>query len=103
MHSSVQTKAYFKVLKKRRHLSVTLETNLLRAAILPVRDCTSLIVFGEEILRMAFTFFGFTSIPFYDTMKPGNFPEDTPKAHLAGFSFILYFLSVLNVSLRSSK
>ena len=82
-------KACFKVLKKRRHLSVALEMNLLRAATLPVRDYTSLIIFGEEILRMAFTFSIFVSIPLCDTMKQRNFPEDTPKAHLAGFSFIL--------------
>ena len=80
-HSSVQTKACFKVLKKGRHLSVALETNLFRAVTFPVRDYSSLIVFGEDILRMAFTFSRFASIPLYDTMKLRNFPEDTLKAH----------------------
>ena len=37
------------------------------------------------------------------TMNPRNFPDATPKAHLLGFNFILYCLSVLNVSCRSSK
>ena len=77
--------------------------NLLRAATLPIRDCISLIFFGEDILRMAFTFSGFASILLYDTMKLRNFLEETLKAHLVGISFILYCLSVLNVSLRSSK
>ena len=79
-------------------MSIGLETNLLRAATLPVRDYTSLIVFEEDISRMAFTFSGFASIPLRDTMKLRNFPEETLKAHLAGFSFILYCLNVLNIS-----
>lgn len=49
LHSSVQTKAYFRVLKKGRHLSVALEMNLLRVVILPVSDCTSLTDFGDNI------------------------------------------------------
>ena len=102
-HSFVQVKAYFKVLKKGRHLSVVLETKLLRAATLLVRDCTSFIVFGEDISIMALTFSGFASIPLCDIMKLRNFPKESPKAHLAGFSFMLYCLSVLNVSLRSSR
>jgi len=31
-------------------------------------------------------------------MKPRNFPDATPKAHLLGFNFILYRLSVSKVS-----
>ena len=96
-------KACFKVLKKGRHLSVALETNLLRAVAFPVRDCTSLIVFEEDISRMALTFSGFASIPLCDTMKQRNFLEETPKVHLARFNFMLYCMSVLNVSLRSSR
>ena len=95
--------ALFKVLKKGRHLFVALETNLLRAATLPVSDCTSLIVFGEDISRIALTFSGFASIPLHDTINPRNFPEETLKAHLDGFNFMLYCLSVLIVSLRSSR
>ena len=76
---------------------------MLRAATLPMKDCTSLIVFEEDISRMALTFFGFASIPLCDTMKPRNFPKDTPKEHLVEFSFILYCLSMLNISLRSSR
>ena len=103
LHSFVQTKACFKVLKKGRHLFVTLEMNLLRATTLPVRDYTSSIIFGANISRIALIFFVFASIPLCDTMELRNFLEETPKAHLDEFSFILYCLSVLNVSLRSSR
>ena len=91
------------VLKKGRHLSVAFETNLFRAATFLVRDCTSLTIFGEDISRIALTFSGFASIPLCDTMNPRNFPEETPNAHLDRFNFMLYYMSVLNVSLRLSK
>ena len=32
---------------------------------------------------------GFAYIPRLLTMKPKNFPAETPKAHLVGFSFML--------------
>ena len=38
---------------------------------------------------MAFILFGFASILRLLTMKPKNFPAETPKAHFVGFSFIL--------------
>ena len=96
-------KAFFRVLKKGRHFSVAFETNRLRATTFPVRDCTSFTAFGEDILRIALTLSGFASISLCDTMNPRNFPEETPKAHFDGFSFMLYYLSVLNVSLKSSR
>ena len=34
---------------------------------------------------------GFASIPRLLTIKPKNFPAETPKAHLARFNFMLYF------------
>ena len=80
--------ACFNVLKKGRHLSVTLEMNLLRAATLPVSFWTSLMVLGEAISMMAYTFSRFASIPLWDTMNPKNLPEATPKTHLPVFSFI---------------
>ena len=84
-------------------MSVAFETNLLRAAILHVRDYTSLTVLGEDISMMALTVSGFASILLCETINPRNFPEETPKAHLDGLSFMLYYLSVLNISLRSSR
>ena len=38
----------------------------------------------------------FASIPRLLTMKPKNFPAETPKAHLDGFSFLLYSLRIWN-------
>ena len=40
-------------------------------------------------LSTTFILSGFASIPRWLTMKPMNFPADTPKEHLAGFSFML--------------
>ena len=39
-------------------------------------------VLGETILIMAWNFSGFASIPLWETMKPKNLPEATPKTHL---------------------
>ena len=49
----------------------------------------SLMFDGGNISSMAFILFRFASIPQLLTMKPKNFPAETPKAHLAGFNFIL--------------
>ena len=38
---------------------------------------------------MTFILSGFASIPRLLTMKPKNFPAETPKAHLVRFSFML--------------
>ena len=102
-HSSVHSNAFFRTLKNDKHLSVALETNLLKAVTRPVRNWTSLILYGGFISRIALIFSGFASIPLYETMNPRNFPDTTPKAHLLGFNFILYHLSVLKVSCKSSR
>ena len=102
-HLSVHSNAFFRTLKNGKHLSVVLETNLLRAATRPVRDWTSLILYGGFISRIALIFSGFALIPLCETMNPRNFLDATPKAHLLGFNFIPYCLSVLKVSCRSSR
>jgi len=84
-------------------LSEAFETNLLRAATHLVRLCTSLTFFGSSMLSIAWILSGFASIPLYETMKLRNFPDETPKAHLLRFSFMLYHLSMSKVSWRSSK
>ena len=67
----------------------------------PVNFCTSLSLDGEFILRMSLSFSGLTSMPRYDTMKPSNFPDGTPKTHFSGFNFHLKRLRLVNVSDRS--
>ncbi|GKD25062.1 hypothetical protein Tco_1231276, partial [Tanacetum coccineum] len=57
----------FKVLKKRRDFSALLDKNLLRAASLPFRLCTSLIVLGHLRLVRAWIFAGLALIPCFDT------------------------------------
>ena len=102
-HSSVQVKAFLNVLKNGRDLSMARETKQLRATTLPVRLYTSFTVFGGAISNMAFILSGLASIPLWDTMNPKNFPDETPKAHLPGLSFMQYWRSVLKVSFKSSK
>ena len=55
---------------------------------------------GDGMSSTAFILSGFASIPRLLTMKPRNFLADTPKAHLAGFSFMLYSLRIWNASDR---
>ena len=55
---------------------------------------------GDGISSTTFILSGFASIPRLLTMKPRNFSADTPKAHLAGFSFMLYSLRIWNASDR---
>ena len=49
----------------------------------------SLMFDGGSISSTAFILSGFASIPRLLTIKPKNFPAETPKAHLVGFNFIL--------------
>ena len=44
---------------------------------------------GGGMSSTAFILSGFASIPRLLTMKPRNFLADTPKEHLARFSFML--------------
>ena len=55
------------------------------------------------MFSIAWILSGFASIPFCETMNPRNFLDETPKAYLLGFSFILYHLSVSKVSYRLSR
>ena len=55
---------------------------------------------GGGMSSTAFILSGFASIPQLLTMKPMNFLADTLKAHLVGFSFMLYSLRIWNASDR---
>ena len=83
-HSSVHSNFLFprSKLKKGTNLSVDFEMNLLSAAILPVRLCTSLCFLGEGMSISALILSGLASMPRALTINPKNFPEDTPKEHL---------------------
>ena len=71
--------------KKGLHLSVDLDINRFKAAIIPVSFCTSLGFRGGCKLLMALIWSGFTLIPLWLTMYPKKFPEPTPKEHLDAF------------------
>ena len=55
---------------------------------------------GGGMLSITFILSEFSSIPQLLTMKPKNFMVDTPKAHLAEFSLMLYSLRIWNASDR---
>ena len=55
---------------------------------------------GGGMSSTTFILSGFASISVLLTMKPKNFLADTPKAHLAVFSFMLYSLKIWNASDR---
>ena len=101
--SSVHSNAFLRILKNGKHLSMALETNLLRAATHPMSDWTSLIFCGGFISSITWILLRLALISLCETIKPRNFPDDTPKAHLLGFNFMLYYRNVSNVSCRSSR
>ena len=49
----------------------------------------SLMFDGGSISSTTFILTRFASIPRLLAIKPKNFSEETPKAHLVGFNFIL--------------
>ena len=55
---------------------------------------------GDGMSSTAFILYGFASIPRLLTIKPKNFLAETPKAHLAGFKFMLYSFKIWNASAR---
>ena len=55
---------------------------------------------GGGMSSTAFILSRFASIPWLLTIKPKNYPAETPKAHLAGFNFMLYSLRIWNASDR---
>jgi hypothetical protein len=76
----IPSKAFLKILKKGRHLSMDREVNQFNAVTLHVSCCSYFVVFGACMSRTVLTFSGFTSIPLCDTMNPKNFPEK-PRKH----------------------
>ena len=55
---------------------------------------------GEGMSSTTFILFGFAYIPRLLAIKPKNFSAETPKAHLAGFNFMLYSFRIRNASAR---
>ena len=55
---------------------------------------------GGHMSSTSFILSIFASIPRLLTIKPKNFLAETPKAHLAGFNFMLYSIRIWNASDR---
>ncbi|GKD69187.1 hypothetical protein Tco_1323277 [Tanacetum coccineum] len=93
----------FSILKNGRDFSALLDRNLLRAACLPFRLCTSLMVLGRLRLVNAWTFAGLALMTCFDTVCPRNCPSFIPKKHFLGFSFIFILHNLLKVSWISTS
>jgi len=70
---------------------------------LPTRLCTSFMVVGLCVSKMAKHFSGLAFIPLWVSMKPQNFPPSTPNTYFARFNLMLYLRSRLNTSFRSGR
>src|ERR1044071_5501265 len=79
---------FLSVLKKGKDLSADLGKKRFKAAILPLRLCTSFFVVGDFMSRTAWTLLGFALMLCFPTMWPRNFPSSNPKEHLTGLSFM---------------
>jgi hypothetical protein len=73
---------------------------MLSVAIHPINFCTSWRLSGGAIFVIVTTFSRLGSIPRQETIYPSNFPKGMPNIHFSGFSFILNFLMLSNVSTR---
>ncbi|KAL0413330.1 UNVERIFIED_CONTAM: hypothetical protein Sradi_1534700 [Sesamum radiatum] len=74
--------------------STDFEMNRLSAAILPVSHCTSLMLVGGPMSRMALILAGLASIPRWVTTNPRNCPPLTLNAHFPKLSFNRSLLSL---------
>lgn len=93
----------FKRWKKGLHMSPGFKMNLLKAIILLVNLCTSLVFVGDGISAKDLIWDGLVSILLCMSIYLRNFPNDIPKVHFMGLSFIWYFLSSRNTSTRWVK
>jgi hypothetical protein len=88
------------MLKKGRLLSASFTMNLYKAAIRSVNFCTSFLVCGGYIWRMALVLLGLASIPLLETRQPSTLPLVTPKTHLSGFNLSLASRMLAKFSVR---
>jgi hypothetical protein len=88
-------------LNKGRLLSASFIMNLFSAAMQPVSFCTSFLVCGGCIWRIAFILSGLASVPLVETREPSTLPRVTPKNHFSGLSLRLASLILVKVTVRS--
>lgn len=105
LHSSVYWNFPFYFLRASKNdiqLSIVIEMNLLKAAILPFKLCISLLVLGTVSCFNASIYYGLTYMSLEFTMNPKYFFNAISKEHLNIFNFIPYFQSTLNIFDRCS-
>jgi hypothetical protein len=78
-----------KTVTKGKLFSASFAINLFNAAMRPASFCTSFLVCGGCIWRIAFILSGLASIPLVDTRHPNTFPCVTPKTYFSGLSLSL--------------
>src|SRR3954470_5230591 len=97
----INLSAFFSNLYSGRGFSPSRLMNRLTVATQPVSRCMSFRHVGRFMFKMALIFYGLTSIPRRETMKPKNLPAGTPKTHFLGLSIMLYFRRLSKVSFKS--
>ena len=85
-----------------QHFSDTRGIKWFRAIILPMGDCTSLIVMGSCSVIKFFICIGCGSIPRLLTTCTRNCPDDTPNTHFAGLSLIRNVRKIAKTLVRCS-
>lgn len=77
-----------------------LEINLLRRFNLPKKACSSLMLLGCGIYKMASILVGPIQVPYLEIMWPNSFPSSNPNNDFSGFREIPYFLHLVKTCLR---
>jgi hypothetical protein len=89
------------MLKKGMLVFASFVMNLFRAAIQSVNFCTSLLVCGGYICRMALILLGLALMHLVEMRQPSTLPHVTSKTHLCGFSLSLASRILVKVFVRS--
>jgi hypothetical protein len=87
--------------KKGKLFSASFTINLFNTTMWPASFCTSFLVRGGCIWRIAFILLGLASMPFMETNHPNTLPRITPKTHLSRLSLSLASHILVKVSVRS--
>jgi hypothetical protein len=89
-----------KTLKKSKLLYACLAMNLFNATMRLINLCTSFLVCGGCIWRIAFILLGLALMPLVDTKQPSTLPRVTPKTHFFELSLSLASHILAKVSVR---
>jgi hypothetical protein len=88
------------MLRKGRLLSASFAMSLFKAAIRLVNFCTSFLVCGGCIWRIAFILSRLALMPLVEIRQPSTLPLVTPKTHFFGLSLSLASRILVKISAR---